>query len=240
MRPAVYSAPMSAGLLASLAAVVVATYLAATIDQFGWDVDITRKLQEFDLGPAVSMRDWLFWMGLRGVAGVLLVLSVGLLWWRAHRLEAMFLAAVAIPDGFNFLLRAMVGRPRPSIDLVDVVGGPQGSSFPSGTSLHVFVFYSLLIFLVSPYISSRHVKYVLWMVAAIYVPATGVWLIYDGRHWFTDVMGGYIYGAFYLLVLIVVFRATRSWIADGSASRVSTRLPGLIRAPAQYVLRLVS
>ena len=240
MRPVASSAPMSAGLLASLAAVAISTYLALTIDLFGWDVDITRKVQEFDVEPAGFLRDGLFWMGLRGVAGVLLALSVGLFWWKAHRLEAVFLASVAVLDGVNFLLRAIVARPRPSIDLVDVAGGPQGASFPSGTALHVFLFYGLLIFLVTPYISSRRLKYALWLIAAIYIPATGIWLIYDGRHWFTDVMGGYIYGTFYLLALITAFSATRSWIADGSALRSSDRLPGLLRTPAQYALRLVS
>ena len=32
-----------------------------------------------------------------------------------------------------------------------------------------------------------------------------LWLIYDGRHWPLDVIGGYAYGAFYLLALIAAY-----------------------------------
>ena len=60
---------MNLGIFVSLVAVLAATYLAVTVDSFGWDVDITRWLQGFDLGSARFLRGWIFWMGVRGFDG---------------------------------------------------------------------------------------------------------------------------------------------------------------------------
>ncbi|MDP6403335.1 MAG: phosphatase PAP2 family protein, partial [SAR202 cluster bacterium] len=154
-------------------------------------------------------------MRLRGVAGALLALAVGVFWLARSRLEAVFLATVAVPDMFNLLVRALIGRERPPQDLVDVVGGPQGFSFPSGTALHAILFYPFVLYLASRYISSTRLRYGLWGLCTLYVLATGLWLIYNGRHWFTDVMGGYLYGVFYLLVIVAALKAARSWVREG-------------------------
>ena len=65
---------LSLGILASAGAIVVATYFALTIELFGWDVDITRWAQGYELGPARFLKEWLFWMGVKGVAGATMVL----------------------------------------------------------------------------------------------------------------------------------------------------------------------
>lgn len=185
------------------------TYVAWTVDLFSWDVDITRWLQGFTLGEARFLRGWLLWMGIRGVAGAVMVLAFGALWFQRRRLEAIFLGLISVPDLFNIWLKELIGRPRPSADLVDVLvgyGRVQGDSFPSGHSLHVLLFYGFLMYLAARYISNRPLVRAIWALGTVYILASGLWLIYDGRHWFTDVMGGFIYGAFYLLVLIAAYR----------------------------------
>ena len=230
---------LSLAILVSLVVLGVATYVAVTIDLFGWEVDITRWLQGYSLGPARFLREWLFWMGIRGVAGAVFAIAVGALWLKRQRLEAIFLVMVGGPDLFNALLREIIGRPRPTHDLVEVIGGPQGYSFPSGTTLHVLLFSGFLLFLLDGHIKSRRVAYTLWAFAALYALVSGVWVIYDGRHWFTDVMGGYVYGAFYLLVLIAAYKWTRAWLQAGGALRLPDKLPRVFRAPARYVVRLI-
>ena len=193
----------------SLAALVIATYIALTVEQLGWDPDITMWVQKFSLGKARFMRGWLFWMGGIGVAGIVLIVMAGVLWFRNLRIESAFVALTAIPNFFNFALREMIGRSRPSAELVEVIGGPQGFSFPSGHALHVLFFYGFLLYLAAMLLSNRRLLRTLMVLGAIYIPLSGLWLIYDGRHWFTDVMGGYIYGAFYLSMWIAAYRWTK-------------------------------
>ena len=222
-----------------LAALATATYFAVRIDVFGWDVDITRWVQGFSLGEARFLRGWLFWMGVKGVAGVVLVVMLYVFWSRRRRIEAVFLVLVGVPDAFNVALREIIGRPRPTLELVEVFGGPQGYSFPSGHALHVTLFYGLLLYLAGRYISSRRIVYSLRAVGIIYILVTGLWLIYAGRHWFTDVMGGYIYGVMYLLLFIAGFRATVRWMADERSLELPNRLPRPLRGPVRYGLRIL-
>ena len=239
-QEAVTRAPsLNLGIFVSLVAVLVATYFAVTIDRFGWDVDITRWLQGFDLGPAEFLRGWIFWMGVRGFAGVTFAVAFTVFWIKRERIEAIFLALVGLPDLFNTLLRELIARPRPSGDLVEVIGGPQGFSFPSGTTVHSLLFYGLLLYLTHPHITTRRTQYLLWAVVMLYALISGLWVIYDGRHWFTDTVGGYIYGTLYLLVLVAAHRKTKVWLAGRQPEDLSDLAPPLMRRQVGYVLRLI-
>ena len=220
----------------------ISTYVAWTVDLFGWDVDITRWLQGFTLGEARFLRGWIFWMGIRGVAGAVMVVVFGTLWLKRQRLEAIFLGLISIPDLFNILLREIIGRPRPTADLVDVLigyGGAQGDSFPSGHALHVILFYGFLMYLASLYIPNRPIVRAIWAFGTVYILVSGLWLIYDGRHWFTDVMGGYIYGAFYLLVLIAAYKWAGARVRRNQHLQLSRLAPRPLRKAAEYLLRLI-
>ena len=188
-----------------LFAMALTTYNGWTTDRFVWDLTITQWLQEKDPNRLWPLPDLMFWMGVRGVAGVLYVAIVGLLWIRGHRAESFFLALVAIPDGINLYLREFVGRPRPPHELVSVVGGPQGFSFPSGTSLHMLLFYGFLMHLLPRVIPWRPLVMGVLIIFGVYIPLMGLWLIHAGRHWPSDVLGGYIFGGFYLFVLITAY-----------------------------------
>ena len=227
-------------ILVSLVAAIVATSVALRIDLFDWDVDITQWMQGFSLGPGRFLKSWVFWMGVKGVAGGALVMAFVIFWFLRHRVEAIALVLISVPDLFNLFLRDVIARPRPTADLVEVVGGPQGFSFPSGTTLHMLLFYGFLMYLAGRFISSRRQMYAIWAAGALYILASGTWVIYDGRHWFTDAMGGYLYGAFYLLVLIAVYRAAKRWIKGGQALQLPSRAPRVLRKPLEEVLQLIT
>ena len=198
--------PLPTALAVSFALLLLSTAFAYNVERFGWEVDFTQWTQDFSLGRLKFARDWLFWMGGVGVAGVALVLAAIVLWYRRFPIEAAFVVLTAIPNTANHAFRDIIARPRPGADLVEIIGGPQGFSFPSGHSLHVLFFYGFLLYLAAILISNRRLFRFLAVLAAIYIPLSGLWLIYDGRHWFSDVIGGYTYGTFYLLLWIVAYR----------------------------------
>ena len=126
------------GLLAFL------TYNAVTTDRMPWDLTITEWVQVTNPEQAGLISDFVFWMGVRGVAGVALVAVVDWLWATGRRAALPFFIIISVLDMLNVPLRDLIDRPRPTQDLVGVVygfGGTQGDSFPSGHALHVILFY---------------------------------------------------------------------------------------------------
>ena len=230
--------PLALLFSAYLAALVASAIVAVRVDLFGWDVDITKWTQRNLLQSSGWPREILFWMGLRGVAGVTFAALLALLWRRRERVVAvMSVVLIGLPDLFNIALREIIGRPRPTTDLVDVFnGGTQGSSYPSGHSLHVILFYGFLIYLLPRFLPSRRLRLALYILLVLYIMVTGLWLIYDGRHWFTDVMGGYLYGGFYLLALIVGTRRMEEAVRRPGGLPLPAWTPKLIRRPLQYLL----
>ena len=164
---------------AYLAALVASAVVAVRVDLFSWDLDITQWVQEVGRDYPQGIRDALFWMGLRGVAGVTFLGLVVFLWWRRHRIAALHaMAFIGLPDLFNVTLREIIGRPRPTPDLgVNVelgFGGPQGSTFPSGHALHVLLFYGLVMYLMPRYVPSRRWRLTLYVVMVVYMLISGV------------------------------------------------------------------
>ena len=193
--------------------IFLSTCMAIYKDVFVWEITFSKWLQSFSLGKFHFLREWIFFMGIRGVAGILMVLLFIFFWSSNKRTEAIFLVLISVADLMNILIKEIIGRPRPSQDIVDVVigyGGIQGSGFPSGHALHVVLFYGFICYLMFKFLGKRIVPITIFWLVAAYILITGLWLIYDGRHWAMDVLGGYSYGAFYLSVLIFNYNAQKS------------------------------
>ena len=153
------------------------------------------------------------WIGVRGVAGLFMAITIGWLWLRGYRLAAVFVVLMLIPDASSFLLRDIFDRPRPSEGIVNVYGGAQGDSFPSGTALHWIFFGGIIVYLLPKVGASRRATVILSGLIALWVAAMGLWVIHHGRHWSRDVFGGYLYGLFYLALWIKLYPWTKAWEA---------------------------
>ena len=213
---------MHTGIIVALMAMVVLTYAALTVDYYSWELELSLWLQGFTLGPADFLRGWLYWMGARGVAGAVVLAVCLVLWLLRWRLEAVFVALVFIPDALNILIKELIARARPTADLVEVVigyGGVQGYGFPSGHAVHAVLFYGFLLFLARLYIPNPALVRTIFALGVAYMLATGPWLIYDGRHWPIDVLGGYSYGAFYLLAIIAAYNRVLERVRQGKHTR---------------------
>lgn len=228
-RPEVAAFLFVAGFLSLL------TYFGVTTDRQPWDLPITRAIQRLDLDRFGPFSKAIFWMGLRGFDGALLVVLGAALWLKGRRTEAIFMGSIGFFDLINIPLRDLIGRPRPTPDLVGVIigyGGVQGDSFPSGHSLHTMLFYGYLLYLSRKLMRPGFLRTGLWTLIGAYIPIAGLWLLYDGRHWASDVLGGYVYGTFYLMLVIAGYRGYLAWqrryIAHGAAPGPTTPLGKLL------------
>ncbi len=137
-----------------------------------------------------------------------------------------FLAAVGLvvtvmsSAGVNVLLDIIIGRPRPDPHRyhfqlhTPLVPFP---AYPSGHTEHDVAYYGFLLYL-SFTKSVREWKYH-WLLLPLQIYAVfdildiGYSRIYEGDHWFTDVLGGYLEGVLLLFFFIFLYRFTTSWFA---------------------------
>lgn len=106
------------------------------------------------------------------------------------------LAAVTVGIGhlIGALLRALIQRPRPPIDVAKVTQ-PTTFSFPSGHATATFLFFGVLFFVVA--LEAKRNSTRAWTLAGCVLLAVLVGLsrIYLGMHWFGDVIGAWVLGA---------------------------------------------
>jgi len=98
---------------------------------------------------------------------------------------------------FQHTLKPIFGRIRPlDINLVEETS----YSFPSGHSLTAMAFYGFIIYLI--YKSNLKYKKVYIILLSILILLIGLSRVYLGVHFITDVLGGFTFSLFYLIIFI--------------------------------------
>lgn len=100
--------------------------------------------------------------------------------------------------GLNLFTKLIVDRERPNI--LRLVAEKE-TSFPSGHAMLSITFFGLLIYFIYSKISKNSVKWILIILLSFIIILIGVSRIYLGVHYFTDIIGGYILGLIYLLII---------------------------------------
>jgi membrane-associated phospholipid phosphatase len=91
------------------------------------------------------------------------------------------------------LVKVLVARHRPASDLVHVLSPATGYSFPSGHA----VFYTWVAVMVASALAPRlrpGARPLLWLAAALLILVACLARVYEGVHWPTDVIGGFLLG----------------------------------------------
>jgi len=203
MRP---SPARTAGMLALLAAAFGAlAWLVTSGAAQQADLAITRAVQ--------SVRaPWLdaLAIGVSALGGTGAVLAFAaifalrslLLGWNREAL-VLFLATFGVP--LSDLLKAVFERPRPDANLVHVVAQHRGPSFPSGHAMGSIVLYACLYAVLLREFRRGQRPALAWGLGAL-VFAVGLTRVYLGVHWTSDVLGGWLAGAFYALAVLILCR----------------------------------
>ena len=95
----------------------------------------------------------------------------------------------------EFTLKAIVDRDRP--DLERLVNGT-GPSFPSGHVMAAAALWGLAPLVVTLYTRNRRIWWATTIASALLILAIGASRTYLGVHWLSDVVAGFIVGAFFL------------------------------------------
>ena len=155
--------------------------------QSPWMDGVARVM--YDLGelPAV--------LGLVGVLALALFAA-------GRRADGVMVVAALIFMAAGQSLKPVVGRIRPG----QILAGAEsaGFGFPSGHSVFAFLFGGLLIYLAGGLIRNTFARRMVQVAIGLWVVAMGISRVYLGVHWPSDVIGGFMFGAIALTVIITL------------------------------------
>jgi undecaprenyl-diphosphatase len=207
------------GFVALLACLLALGAIAGDVHErgaHGLDTIATTLLRDLSSPALDAIMGALTDLGSMLVIAPLLVVVLVLLTWRRHRREALFLAfSLAGSVALNQSLKLIVHRPRPQLAWAQV---QTEYSFPSGHAMHALVFY-VAVALVVWMLWGRRAGLTAVAGAMMLALLVGTSRIYLGHHYFTDVAGGFLAGAAWLLIVSAAFHGgpwLRRWRAGAA------------------------
>lgn len=177
------------------------------------DVAVSRFVQRLPGPVPEALARFADWVG--SVPGIVAVGSgVILLLVAMGRLgAAFFLLAVLLSRSLNPELKRLIESPRPTPDVVRVTEIASAMGFPSGHAMGVTLLYGTLGVLANALLPPGWPRRTGAGVVVGVILVTGFGRIQTGAHWPSDVLGGYLWGASFVLLLLWRYRAVRGAVA---------------------------
>jgi len=196
------------GLAALLGILLVFAFIADGIrdqEAFALDTWATPFLHSIASPGLDALMVGLTTMGSTQVVAPILVAVCAYLIFK-RRYGAMLFLTLSLAGALviDASMKLLFERPRPKLDYARVL---PDYSFPSGHSMNGVVFYVGLA-LVLWSLFGRRIGLPATIAASILALGIGTSRIYLGYHYFTDVVGGFLAGAAWLLIVAYAFRVT--------------------------------
>jgi membrane-associated phospholipid phosphatase len=187
-------------------AFVALAVLAYGIPYFPIDLEITRALQSvhspwvevpfggfnaFGFAPIVTIT----------FASVILLLLVAGRRWEAVSAAVATLGAAGLTE----VVKGLVGRARPSPDLVHVAHHIDSPGFPAGHVMNFTPFVGFLCYLAYVRLAPSWRRTALIVLLLVLIAMMGPARIYDGEHWASDVLGSYLLGIVWLTTTVAFY-----------------------------------
>jgi undecaprenyl-diphosphatase len=166
---------------------VIDSYLVVQNEVLPFDLPIARFIQGINWGPLVYPMQLINASAGYGqvVLGAVAIVAMFVFERRAGWL--MLIGSVS--SLLDNIIKLLVSRNRPTVDLVHILTPASGFSYPSGHA----VFFTWMSFMIAFALAPRVkpvVRPILWIVAAIVIILTCIARVWAGDHWPSDVLGG--------------------------------------------------
>jgi undecaprenyl-diphosphatase len=123
-----------------------------------------------------------------------------------HWESLMSVLGAGISGTATELIKAIIQRPRPTPELVDVFSVLTSYSFPSGHVMFYVCFFGFVWYLSYSLLKQSLKRSFLLGFFGSLILLIGVSRIYLGHHWASDVLGAYLLGGLILLGLILFYQ----------------------------------
>lgn len=209
----------------SIALMVELSIEASETDTLSGDVVVSTWVQRTSLPGVGYLVETLNWIGQPIPLALLTgLVAVGLMSRRRYA-EALLVLPATGTHAVNAILKNVVQSPRPTGQDVRIQDHAAGFGFPSGHTMAVVVFCGVIAYLAWRLIERRRYRYAVHAAVALTMVGIGFSRIYSGAHWPSDVLGGYLWGAFYTSLLVVFFHRLQPLRAEArvpSSGQLST------------------
>jgi undecaprenyl-diphosphatase len=131
------------------------------------------------------------------------ILIAAYLFYKNHKNDALLLAVAMLGNAVIVtIVKLLVHSPRPLNGIIT----EQGLSFPSGHVMSAMVLFGLLTYFAWKHWKSSRAKILSILLFTAVALVVGFDRIYLNVHWFSDVLGAYSLGVFWLTFSILVFQ----------------------------------
>ncbi|NYT07613.1 MAG: phosphatase PAP2 family protein [Methanomicrobiales archaeon] len=195
-------------LLVSSIALSVAAYIFGV---FRFDLEIAFRMFGNDNPVVIAIMTVVSFLGDGWMPVILVLLAAGVCAVLKKWLEAVFVVATLSSGILAGVLKALVGRPRPPGFLLapsDIFQSFNQYAYPSGHVLFFVVFFGFLSFLAWMHVTGR-MRGIIIAGCSCLIVLIGPSRIYLGEHWASDVIGSYLIGTFWLIILILLYLMIR-------------------------------
>lgn len=124
-------------------------------------------------------------------------------WYRTLALALTTIGGVILSDVLKMVFHR--GRPETATEFIT----RQSWSFPSGHSMNSMIGYGFLTVLLLDHVTDRRRRSAIVICAAIVIGTIGFSRVYLGVHYMSDVAGGWIAGAAWLIACTIGYRFTK-------------------------------
>lgn len=202
-------------LISAVGAFAFLTFLVETTPSFTIDLQITRAIQSIDSDFFAAVMQLISWPGFLPQSVIitlmiaLLLYVYGLQWESVTSLLASLLSGVT-----SELVKSLIQRPRPSVDLVDVFKTLTSYSFPSGHVMFYTILFGFTWYVIYSLLKRSLLRSILLGLLGSFILLVGVSRIYLGQHWASDVLGAYLLGGLILVGTILLYHGGQQRFVD--------------------------
>lgn len=156
------------------------------------DIRITTFIQSLHWGPVAYVLELInvtagYWQVLVGAVAVVAVFLV-------DRRAGWLMLIGSVSSLFDNIIKLLVERHRPTVDVVHILTPASGFSYPSGHA----VFFTWMSFMLATSLAPRvrpAYRPAIWITAIVVIVLTCIARVWAGDHWPSDVVGGVLLGA---------------------------------------------
>lgn len=194
-------------LLLAIGAFTLLTFMVKTTPSFPIDLQITHTIQSINSPLFSAIMNLISWPGFSPQSFIipaliaLAIYTLGLHW------ESLTsLVAALLPSVINVLVKDLIRRPRPTVNLVHVFRILDSYSFPSGHVMFYVGFFGFLWFLIFTLLRHSLPRMLMLGLLGSLILLVGISRIYLGQHWASDVLGAYLLGGLTLAAILQFYR----------------------------------